>query len=128
MIRIVPRKETRISDRACEQFSRILAIIEFIAPLRRGATVDEISRDVSDFFGRKYCERTILRDMQALESLGLVEYFRFEDRSRRWVFRDSTVRAAVVRAVASVRMQATLGEYRPIDAAAGNRLTEGVKP
>lgn len=116
MIRIVPRKETRISDRACEQFSRILTIIEFIAPLRRGATLAEIRRDVSDFFGRNYCERTITRDMQALESLGLVDYVLCEDRARRWIFRDNTVRASIIRAVASVRMEAALGEDRAVDA------------
>lgn len=63
------------------------------------------------------CERqltAVTRDMQALESLGLVDYVLCEDRARRWIFRDSTVRAAIIRAVASVRMEAALGEDRPI--------------
>lgn len=54
------------------QLMRVLLVIELLAPLRKGATLSEIAKDVRDNFGA-YCKRTIERDLESLELCGLVD-------------------------------------------------------
>ena len=66
------RSEKRPESRSM-QLARVLLIAELLAPLRHGATIGELMSDVSDTLGVRFCERTIRRDLEALESLGVVE-------------------------------------------------------
>ncbi len=58
--------------RRLRQLQRVLTIIELLVPLRNGATADELADELHEEFG-KFCRRTISRDLQTLELLGLVE-------------------------------------------------------
>jgi DeoR/GlpR family transcriptional regulator of sugar metabolism len=79
-----------------------MLIIELLAPLRRGATIEELTRDISDEFG-PVADRTIRRDLESLELLGLVERRGpdpSEIRSRhanRWRWIRESIRAAIHR-------------------------------
>ena len=77
-----------------EQLSRIMLVIELIAPLKYGATTAMVHSDVCNEYGQ-VCERTVYRDLQFLESLGLL------DRKRgRFIWRDGNFRSIVQREVA----------------------------
>tara|TARA_A100001391_G_scaffold162280_1_gene121272 strand:- start:755 stop:1063 length:309 start_codon:yes stop_codon:yes gene_type:complete len=58
--------------RRLRQLQRVLLLIELLSPLRYGATVNELNREVADEIG-DFSWRTIQRDLMALEILGLVE-------------------------------------------------------
>jgi hypothetical protein len=69
-----------------EMTLRMLVLIGLLSPLRHGATLSELTADVSLENGQ-VCERTIRRDLQILVDLGLVtavtgEYYRI-----RWIWR-----------------------------------------
>ena len=90
-------------DRRLRQLERVLVIIELLSPLRYGATIEEIASDVRDTIGDDYCERTIIRDLKALERLGVVERTRG---SGRWRWIERSVRAAVYHRMAELRSEA----------------------
>lgn len=99
-------------DRRLRQLERVLLIVELLAPLRCGATTSELATDVSDLLGRDYCERTIRRDLKALELLGLVETLMTRERSRqgawnkvRWRWIDCSFRSTVFNRMAVVRAE-----------------------
>lgn len=58
--------------RRLRQLQRVLTIIELLAPLREGATTQELT-DTLQEDGSEFCKRTIRRDLDALEAIGLVE-------------------------------------------------------
>ncbi len=64
--------ESRATEARLVQVSRILMLCDLLAPLRRGANVSDLTRDVSEMMGQAYCQRTIKRDLQLLETLGVV--------------------------------------------------------
>jgi|JI7StandDraft_1071085.scaffolds.fasta_scaffold719356_2 predicted DNA-binding transcriptional regulator YafY len=97
------------SVRRYEQFRRLLLVVELLAPLRAGATVEEITQDVSDFMGQPVCCRTIVRDIDALRSFGLVEPSQTMKPSR-WRFKGSSIRAAIVRAVAELHSESEVDD------------------
>lgn len=89
-------------EKRLRQIRRTMLIIELLAPLRRGATVEELTRDISDDIG-PVCKRTIQRDLESLEILGLVrksgpdtETDRLA-RAQRWHWVTSSIRSAIHR-------------------------------
>lgn len=66
--------------RRYRQLRRVLLILELLAPLRYGASLPDLRTDVVDALGPIH-ERTILRDLQTLESIGFVER-----RGGQWVY------------------------------------------
>lgn len=54
------------------QLQRVLTIIELLVPLKDGATTGELAESLYEEFG-KFCRRTVSRDLQTLQQLGLVE-------------------------------------------------------
>lgn len=87
------------------QLRRTLLIIELLAPLRYGATVPEIAADVRDQIGIDYCDRTIQRDLESLEQIGLVEHLPARcgwsvpamERRARWQWADRSLRGVMYR-------------------------------
>ena len=87
------------------QLRRTLLIIELLAPLRYGATVPEIAADVRDRIGIDYCDRTIRRDLESLEEIGLVEHVPAVsgraapamERRARWQWADRSLRSVMYR-------------------------------
>lgn len=57
------------SDRAQLKTARALAIVLWLSPLRSGVTI----RQVRDAIEGDWSERTIRRDLELLEAIGLVE-------------------------------------------------------
>ncbi len=55
-----------------ECLKRSLLVLDLILPLRSGATLQELHRDVCEDVG-PVCARTIHRTLKALEEMGLVE-------------------------------------------------------
>lgn len=51
---------------------RVLVLIGLLSPLRRGATVNDLMRDLADC-GHAVCDRTIERDLQMLNRLRLAD-------------------------------------------------------
>ena len=92
------------------QLERLFLVIELLAPLRSGATVDELQKDVSEILGKGYCARTIYRDLSALEMFGIVVS---DARSTRWRIRNGSVRTAIAREVAEMR--SSIRESRSTD-------------
>ena len=89
-----------MSARRYRQLCRVLLLVELLAPLRNGATVAELTTDVCENIG-PVDQRTIYRDLETLEALGLLERFkRPEDSGHRWRWQDGGLRAAVVRGAA----------------------------
>lgn len=95
------------------QLERVLLIIELLSPLRYGATLGELTRDVGDALDADYCERTIRRDLKALEEMGFVEVRRTGElrrgggwRTARWQWMDQSFRSAIFSHVAAVRSEA----------------------
>ena len=103
-LRLAPKpKPQPVSYNRFRQFERLLLIMELIAPLRRGASIDELLADVRDMTGTPYCHRTIYRDLQFLDRIGLVERVATgeADKSRRryrWL--GGSIRAAVAQQAA----------------------------
>ena len=93
------------------QLERTLLIIELLAPLRHGATVDEIVEDVGGILGVKYVERTIRRDLSTLKRLGIVEHGSRGPQGQRgpvptkWRLNGSSMKAAILRQVAEHRSE-----------------------
>lgn len=58
--------------RRLRQLQRVLTIIELLSPLREGATAKELTNCLQED-GGQFCKRTIRRDLDALEELGLIE-------------------------------------------------------
>lgn len=89
-------------EQRLRQLRRVMLIIELLAPLRRGATVEELARDISEDLG-PITTRTIRRDLESLEILGLVEKRRPDpaaDRlthAKRWHWVRDSIRAAIHR-------------------------------
>lgn len=77
-------------EQRLRQLRRLLLVIELLAPLRRGATVAELQRDISEDIG-PVCSRTIRRDLESLELLGLIE----RARPARWRWVAESIRAAI---------------------------------
>jgi hypothetical protein len=71
-IELAPKRKWREPNQRMRQLMRVLLVIQLLAPLRKGATLSEIAKDVRDDVGA-YCERTIKRDLEALEMCGLVD-------------------------------------------------------
>lgn len=105
------------------QLERVLLLIELLAPLRCGARLPELTDDLNDTLGTEYCERTVRRDLAALERLGLVEPVVAPPRYKpgpvcpRWRWTDRSVRGAICRHVAE--LQAAGRERMSSEAAAG---------
>lgn len=95
-----PPAEPRFEESRLQQFARILTVAELVAPLRLGATFRDLAHDIGDVLGQSFCVRTIQRDCQLLESLGIVgiEQRRREPAKVRWLA--GSVRAAVVQRMA----------------------------
>lgn len=66
------RKPENVRGRGCS-FERILLLCELLAPLRNGATAEELTDDAADCLGRSYHERTIRRDLEFLHERGILE-------------------------------------------------------
>lgn len=83
------------------QFARVLMLAELLAPLRRGASIDVLAGDVCDMMGQRYCDRTIRRDLEFLESMGVVELDHRDDGPMiaRWI--RGRIRSAVIEALAN---------------------------
>lgn len=83
------------------QFARVLMVAELLAPLRRGATIDDLVNDVSDMMGQRYCDRTIRRDLEFLQSMGVVDLDHRDDGPMiaRWI--RGRIRSAVIEAIAN---------------------------
>jgi hypothetical protein len=100
---IAPAKTTGPRYR---QLERMFLLIELIAPLRYGATIGEIAGDVRAEIG-DYCERTIRRDLLALQELGVVERLASREPhstggygADRWRWIDCSIRSVIYRHVA----------------------------
>ncbi len=63
----------RKSVRPREALRRALVLIEQLSACRFGMAIQDIRERVIDAIGVVVCERTIQRDLDLLESLGLVE-------------------------------------------------------
>ena len=73
-LRLAPKpKPQPVSYSRYRQFERLLLLMELLAPLRRGASIDELLADVRDMTGTPYCQRTVYRDLRFLCHVGLVE-------------------------------------------------------
>lgn len=89
-------------EKRLRQLRRVMLIIELLAPLRRGATAEELAQDVSEDLG-PVSSRTIARDLESLELLGLVEGRRPESNgqrgilAKRWHWVSRSLRAAIHR-------------------------------
>lgn len=92
-----------MSHRIYARVSRVLLIAELLAPLRQGATVAELLRDVVDLTGEPCCERTIYRDLVFLESLRVVEKACQRGQAPRWRWVDGSIRAAIYERMAELR-------------------------
>ena len=66
------RQLTFYGERRYEQLSRVLTVAELLCPLRSGASIQDLHRDVCDLWGHIH-ERTVRRDCWFLESIGLIE-------------------------------------------------------
>lgn len=53
-------------------YRRILILIDTLAPLRRGITVEDLCNEINEVTGETYCTKTILRDLIALHAVGVV--------------------------------------------------------
>lgn len=101
------REATNPEHRRLRQLERTLLIVGLLAPLRRGASADEICRDVSDELGERWCRRTIARDLGCLEALGVVERESGGHwEPTRWRCRATSLRAAVFQRLAELRSDA----------------------
>lgn len=64
------------------QLQRVLVLISLISPLRYGASIAELHRDMVSEYD-DMCERTVRRDLIALEQMGMVQK-EFVDGGVRW--------------------------------------------
>lgn len=99
-----PRGETYqpAAQRRYEQLVRTMLLIELVAPLREGATIAQLLPDLRNEFGM-ISERTLRRDLNALEAFGLVtheERCERTGRPARWIWHSATFRGVVHRRVA----------------------------
>ena len=96
-------------SRRLRQLQRILTIVELIAPLRFGATINELISEVRHADG-EYCVRTIERDLDALQQLGLVQRERLGHRLKldRWKLTAYSSRASRLNEIAERRAEMTL--------------------
>lgn len=107
MIEASRRKKTPVRFR---QLERTLIVLELLAPLRHGATVDQITREVNEILGTRYVHGTLARDLAGLAQLGLVESVRSPDRGHRrtmqqyqWRFTDRSIRSTVMQRAGEIR-------------------------
>ncbi len=77
-----------------EQITRIMLVIELVAPLHHGVTVAMMHPDVCQEYGQ-VSTRTVYRDLQFLESLGLLDR-----EGNRFFWRDGNFRSIVQKEVA----------------------------
>lgn len=90
------------------QIERILLIVELLSPLRRGASASDLLQDVCEMTGVKYCERTIFRDLDFLQRIGLVDRYRRGNHTRgQSVFR---WRGCQAKAIVAERMAEVFSE------------------
>lgn len=92
-----------MSGRLHNQLHRVLLVAELLAPLRVGATLDELSRDASSLSGVPVCERTIRRDCKILEGLGIVEHVHGNGSHHirgRWRWCDQSMRSMILKKMA----------------------------
>lgn len=82
------------SERRYEQLTRIMLVIDLVAPLRHGATVAMMHPDVCQEYGQ-VSTRTVYRDLLVLEALGLLDR-----EGDRFFWRDGNFRSIVQREVA----------------------------
>ncbi len=82
------------ADGRYEAMTRIMLVIELVAPLRYGATVAMVHPDVCNEYG-KVDRRTVYRDLKFLESLGLLDR-----EGDRYVWRDGNFRSILHRETA----------------------------
>ncbi|MGN6137236.1 MAG: hypothetical protein ACTHOU_22345, partial [Aureliella sp.] len=68
--------------RSHEHLRRILCLVDAMAPLRFPHSLDEIRHLVIDRTAIVVCRRTVLRDLQLLESLGLASASTTDGRQR----------------------------------------------
>ncbi len=61
------------SPRTHEQLRRVLTLIGQLSLNRFGHSLSEIRSQLNEATGISFCERTVKRDLQLLEELGLVE-------------------------------------------------------
>lgn len=98
--------------RRIAQLERCWLIIELLAPLRNGATTDELRQDAEDILGERFWKRTIHRDLMALQRLGVVERFQVPRpetgalyQRTKWRFRDDSIRSLIHRRAAELRAE-----------------------
>lgn len=70
--RFIATSVTAVSNRY-QMVERVLLIVELLAPLRRGVTLNDLQSDLEQSVGR-LSYRTVIRDCKFLTTLGLVEY------------------------------------------------------
>lgn len=93
----------------------MLLMIELLAPLAYGVTAAELARDIREDIGT-YGERTIRRDLVALETIGLVERIKpfrqmktatHRERTTKWRWVDRSMRAAIQARTAELHAELT---------------------
>ncbi len=90
------------SENRCRQLRRVLIIVERIAVLKYGATIGDLARAVRDFTGESACERTVRRDLNALNEIGIAE----KTEKGRWRLQNSTRGAAFAAIAEAIAAQA----------------------
>lgn len=98
-------------DHTADRVDRIQGAIGRSATLQYVAShrTTMMTEDINDSLGSDYCERTIRRDLEELELLGVVERVRARGHGRggwcidRWRWINASVRSAVFSRLAEVR-------------------------
>lgn len=62
-----------IESRRYRQLQRVLLLIDLLAPLRYGVELQHIVSDIRDIGQFTVGTRTVYRDLQAIESIGIAE-------------------------------------------------------
>ena len=94
----------RLEGSRLRQLERALLIIELLAPLRHGVTLQVLATDVCDLLGVNYHDRTIHRDLLALQRLAVVEVNGCS-KPARWRIADQSVHAVILAKVAELRAE-----------------------
>ncbi|WP_339886645.1 hypothetical protein [Rhodopirellula europaea] len=97
-------------SRRLRQLQRVLIVIELLGPLRYGATINELISEVRHADG-EFCTRTIERDLDALQQLGLVQRERLGHRLKldRWKLTAYSSRASRLNEIAEHRAEWMVG-------------------
>jgi predicted DNA-binding transcriptional regulator YafY len=94
------------SDRFSYRFERVLLTVELLAPLRHGATAKELANDIGQILGTQYVERTIYRDLQMLQRMGIVQSYTARREGQcgkaptKWKVTDGSLKAILLKQMA----------------------------